>query len=443
MKKYLFIIGLIGTALFTACSSADDLVADIPSQGLTEEEKAMILEAGKDSDVPITLGSVGSNRAITRKPIDSDGNKLFDITGTDGQYLGVFCLARGKQVDAPNIIGSIPATDSGIQWGKTAYARWLDNTPAKVVKKAAAGTIPAYSDVVFMNDGMTDEQIRYYPFGNWYYYNFYAYYPRVSAASPKNPRQYVDLIVADYTITGKEDIIYSKAIATAEEYVDYDPDNNTETNNSIRVNAYSSKYFRLKNKDKSDLEKFNNLPEFTFSHKLTQLFFQIKAASVDDAKNLNTRNIKLKRLTIKDCYNKLGLVVASKRDGLTDGDLLLYNTGSSGRGDVNVWTNVDGDPFASSLAIVTSNSDVSPKDIGYAMVPPSAVISGNGEYSKYKIHLEMEPEGVPSTDIVLDNTFEAGKKYTITIDVYAPEEIHAKATLTGWSDQTIDPIPVY
>lgn len=442
MKKYLFIIGLVGTALFTACSSADDLVADIPSQGLTEEEKAMILEAGKDSDVPITLGSVGSNRAITRKPIDSGTGDLFEITGEDGRYLGVFCLARGKQVDAPNI-SSIPATDSDIKWVNSAYARWLDNTPAKVVKKAAAGTIPAYSDVVFMNDGMTEEQIRYYPFGNWYYYNFYAYYPRVSAASPKNPRQFDDLIVADYTITGKEDIIYSKAIATAGEYVDYDPDNNNATNNSIRVNAYSSKYFRLKNKDKSDLEKFNNLPEFTFSHKLTQLFFQIKAASVDDAKNLNTRNIKLKRLTIKDCYNQLVLVVASKRDGYTDGDLLLYTTGSSGRGDVNVWTNVDGDPFASSLAIVTNNTDVSPKDIGYAMVPPSAVISGNGEYSKYKIHLEMEPEGVPSTDIVLDNTFEAGKKYTITIDVYAPEEIHAKATLTGWSDQTIDPIPVY
>ena len=32
MKKYLFILGLVGTALFTACSSADDLTEEKPNE---------------------------------------------------------------------------------------------------------------------------------------------------------------------------------------------------------------------------------------------------------------------------------------------------------------------------------------------------------------------------------------------------------------------------
>ena len=124
MKKYLFILGLVGTALFTACSSADDLVADIPSQGLTEEERALVVEAGKDSDVPIMLGLVGGRSSgMTRTPIESDGDDLFTIGG--GQ-LGVFCLAAGKQPDAP---GFVPTT---IDWETDNLATWLNNVPASV-----------------------------------------------------------------------------------------------------------------------------------------------------------------------------------------------------------------------------------------------------------------------------------------------------------------------
>ena len=165
MKKYLFIFGLVGTALFTACSTSDELAADIPipSPGLTEEEKALIVEAGKDSDVPITLGSVANSRATTRTPIDSDdGTDLFEITGSNDQYLGVFCLAQGKQAGAPSLVPD----NANILWNSSEYAKWLDNVPAIVLKHNAGDASPItggdaqnYSYVQFMKDDLSDTKV--------------------------------------------------------------------------------------------------------------------------------------------------------------------------------------------------------------------------------------------------------------------------------------------
>ena len=182
MNKYLFIIGFAGMALFSACSTSDELAADIPipSPGLTEEEKALIVEAGKDSDVPITLGSVANSRAMTRTPIEPEiGTTLF--TTPANQYLGVFCLAQGKQAGAPSLVPN----DANILWNSSEYAKWLDNVPAKVLKHTAGDASPItggdaqnYSYVQFMKDDLSGTKVYYYPFGNWYYYDFFAYYPR-------------------------------------------------------------------------------------------------------------------------------------------------------------------------------------------------------------------------------------------------------------------------
>ena len=68
MNKYLFILGIVGTALLTACSS-DDLTTVL----LPEEERTLVVEAGKDSDVPITLG-VSSSRGLTRAVVNPDAS---------------------------------------------------------------------------------------------------------------------------------------------------------------------------------------------------------------------------------------------------------------------------------------------------------------------------------------------------------------------------------
>lgn len=80
MKKYLFILGIVGTALFTACSTADDLVAEKPIETPPVEEPketAIIVEASQDSEEPITLG-VGQSRGYTRTPLNS---KDVDVEG--------------------------------------------------------------------------------------------------------------------------------------------------------------------------------------------------------------------------------------------------------------------------------------------------------------------------------------------------------------------------
>ena len=96
MNKYLFILGLVGTALFSACS-ADDLTTVLPP----EEEEAIVVEAGKDSDVPIALGA-RTERGMTRAPLDPDGAGNFETP--DGQFIGVFCLAGGRQTGAPSVV---------------------------------------------------------------------------------------------------------------------------------------------------------------------------------------------------------------------------------------------------------------------------------------------------------------------------------------------------
>ena len=89
MNKYLFILGIVGTALLTACSS-DDLTTVL----LPEEERTLVVEAGKDSDVPITLG-VSSSRGFTRAVVNPDASGNFKTE--EGKYLGVFCLATDIQ----------------------------------------------------------------------------------------------------------------------------------------------------------------------------------------------------------------------------------------------------------------------------------------------------------------------------------------------------------
>ena len=103
MKKYLFILGLVGTALFTACSTSDDLISEKPIETPPVEEPketSLIVEASQNSEIPITLG-VGQSRGLTRAPINPDASGNFETPG--GKYLGVFCLATGTQAKESNI----------------------------------------------------------------------------------------------------------------------------------------------------------------------------------------------------------------------------------------------------------------------------------------------------------------------------------------------------
>lgn len=455
MKKYLFILGLVGTALFTACSSADDLVADVPSQGLTEEEKAMIVEAGMDSDVPITLGSVGSRKSgMTRTSIENDANDLFETPA--GQYLGVFCLAKGKQVGAPSFLGD------DVKWSAAyatsyPYANWLDsgNVPAIVSKHTASTASPIdggyavnYSYVQFMKniDSTPTAKYYYYPFGNWYYYDFYAYYPRQDDA---NVAMNAESCTVRIEIDGSQDVIWGKAIGEDNLHNRLYALEDPSDPNSTKVYAYSSKYLRLKKEAGSD--EYNVVPGLEFEHKLTQFVFSVKPHDASHAAKLDAKGFRIKALKLKNVYKKIQLVVASKDNNVTAGELSIYDTSSTGVVDITARATADdSDPFP--ILVANGASDTSTKEVGYAIVPYSALISGK-THNQYLVSLEMEQkddagnypgDDVPDTVITLTEPnvdvdgdgnpdgFAAGHKYNITLDVYSPTQIQATATLADW-----------
>jgi hypothetical protein len=478
MKKYLFICGLVGTALFTACSSADDLVKEVSPEISLEEQKAMIVEAGKDSDVPITLGSVGSRRiALTRTPLDSDEG-LFETpynpdVPSASRYLGVYCLATGKQQGIPTIEGIIPSSDDEVKWnGSSYYAKWLENVPARVVKHAAETVSPIdggytqnYSYVQFMKDNL--EKVYYYPFGNWYHYDFFAYYPRQESIETIAKACYANL-----TIDGSDDIIWGKASGiipdplNPEETITLEVDDDATGN---KVKAYSAKYMRLmKEMDEDgdhvpDNTEIEVVPELAFNHLLTQLVFSVKPRP-DDVTELSNKGFRLTSLALKNVYNTLRLCVASKESPNAQGtNVSGILSKSGGVSDVKVWISVDDDPLDDTNPLVSKDPFGTIEDpitipvvpasydpdvesthktfVGYVMVPPTNIVD-----KQYMVSIGMEQKDdagnypgdpVPDTIILLtppEGGFKAGYKYNITLEIYNPTNIQAKATLTGWEE---------
>ena len=432
MNKYLFIIGFAGMALFTACSTADDLVSEKPIETPPVEEpkeNALIAEASQNSEVPITIGFSGNSRATTRSPLNESDFKIA------GGGLGVYCLAAGKQTDAPS---SVP---NDINWKDDPLATWLDNVPANVSNEGVgdnpiAGGASTYNFVEFRKFSPTSgPMIRYYPFGNWYNYDFYAYYPRVAPAntsfSDTGKACFAEL--PETRLNGKMDIIWAHASS----------DDEIEG-----VKAYSSKYIRLKKVNGAS--DYGIAPTFEFNHLLSQFVFSIKPHEGDEAE-LFSNGFAVSGLKFTGIPTKLQLVVASIEDSHKSGDFEKLETPVIG--DINVWdVDTDADPFdgGSTIPVATSETDQSLKTVGYAMVPPSKTLNGTDLVDEHKIILEIKPNSGDAiqSEITLispdEDGFVSGHKYNITIEIYSPTNIQAKATLAGWGDPVNLPtIPVY
>ena len=370
MNKYLFILGLVGTALFSACS-ADDLTTVLPP----EEEEAIVVEAGKDSDVPIALGA-RTERGMTRAPLDPDGAGNFETP--DGQFIGVFCLAGGRQTGAPSVVPN----DNSIYWNTHPYATWMDNVPATV---SSSGVVE-FKDSTTLSEPTPTDKTLYYPFGNWYHYDFFAYYPRQAGKYVWVGQGRVDV---DFTIDGSQDIIVGKALGSAKTAID-------------GVNAYSAKY----------MQAGGEKPNFEFNeHKLAQLVFYVKPqAGYADA--LYTNSFQLTGLKIINVYNKLVLYAASKGDNY--GNLIIKNNSTQ---DLPVCTDMSGVYSSMPFNIVENISDYDRKLVGYAMLPPSALIESR-TYNKYEVTIQgTSTAGAYSKTVTLDGPFQAGKKYEIVIEI--------------------------
>ena len=490
MKKYLFILGLVGTVLFTACSTADDLAADKPIETPSDEEASvttLIAEASQNSEVPITLG-VGESRGLTRKPINPDASGNFDTPA--GQYLGVFCLATGTQK-----VDHIPTVINYNKWDTTGedgeLIVWLKNEPAKVITSGGS------CDVRFVDpSNLSLDKVHYYPMTNWMRYNFYAYYPRQgdeTLSFTKNQALQTNIV-----INGSQDVIWGRAYpwkpSTPEEATDHDP--------------YCAKYFRLKRAEVGEENIKNYYPRFVFEHKLVQFRFFVKAANATALTTLKGLSAKVTDMYIANAFSNLRLIVANKQDTVYNGSLSLADSSTKmlrikkDDSDDNRFDQNGDEDVDNPLAIKVSNVDVTsypattftaetaaaynatlagavsagsnaPADfatrVGYAPADENALTTAeanafnatlagavaaddeNGfvgyimlprpEVSKvvdfkYQLVVKLGYTG-GSNMVAIDmdpptGGFEEGKIYNVIVSVQSPEQIFAKAVLNAW-----------
>lgn len=449
MNKFKFILSLAGITLLTSCTS-DEIVAG-DDNGLTpQEETAIVIEAGQNSDVPISLGSGGADGAMTRGLINPDAHGLFSTE--DGKYLGVFCLAQQCQQPEGTPISELKWGED-IKWaGGVKYAVWMENIPARV-QIVNSGThygeditdSNAFSDVTFYDPeslastpATPATKTYYYPFGNWYNYYFYGYYPYVSSGVTKTANE----VIVDLELDGKTDVLHGITI----------PDNS----DTRKSQAYCAKYFRDKKKDAEDAgttySELNTLPTFQMKHMLSQFRFYVRAIDADAAQKLFTNNFKLKELNVQNVFKKWQLVVAARTtSSYSTGDWIIKDgTLANGRETFSpVIASDDTNPFASGGILIAENaSDLEPKEVGYVLVPTSEMLEKRPEGPDRQYYIKLtytytnsdvefpveEPILIPAPA----GGFLAGKVYNIILDVIDPTEVHARAVLEGWDQPNVN-----
>ena len=470
MNKYLFILGFVGTALFTACSTADDLVAEDPNgtpPDETTKETTLIVEASQNSEIPITLG-VGQSRGYTRAPIDptnvDEETKFGNFETEDGRYLGVFCLATDYQElfkDNPPIENNWTDNDD------TGLIMRMKNVPAKV---AYNGTTLTY-DVIFPNFSSEDPlvDVYYYPMGNWMKYNFYAYYPWQDEELYNKTLTFKNNRVLEkyYEIDGSQDIIWGMA----------DPAAVIDEGDELPAEAkpFCAKYYRWrKNHIPAEKTIANYYPELKFYHKLAQFRFFVKAAKASDNPSdhtildkLTAMNMQVTDMYIGNAINRLELVVADQ-SGKYDGDLFWFGNYLATKAlpikaigsdtDRFVDGEDEGDEVDNPLEITTDDKDevLTGDPVGYIMLAPPSIPSFNATFSNnpseepatnkhiYQLYLKVKYDtasGGTDTNVLalsLDplvvglETFDEGNIYNIIVNVQSPEQISATAVLQEW-----------
>ena len=427
MKKYLFILGLVGTALFTACSTSDDLTAEKPPVTPVvdqADEAAMIREAGQNSDVSISLG-VGSSRGFTRSPLVPGEGGVFSTE--DNRYLGVFCLSTGIQsgVDASTLPTNVQKNN-----------RKDDDTGLLVRMKNVAAKVDNGEVTFLEGDGADPSLVKhcYYPMGNWMKYNFYAYYPRqnetVEFVGQDRPTiefskvgTYYYLLEKYFEIDGTQDIIWGKADPTEATAV-YPAANAAE--------PYSARYFRLKTEEVGAGSIVNFYPKLKFEqHKLVQFRFFVKAINSAVANAVTINNI-----YIPNALGYLSLVIANQDrepvDSMKEGTIKVF-----GKKNVKKKLNVkwlsnddnykDKDRFdgtiGNALAITTDAVDYN-NPVGYLMLANPAIGKSRDGNFKYELQLDWAKkvgddfvvQGIPIS-VELGDDFAEGKIYNIVVTV--------------------------
>ena len=490
MKKYLFFLSAVSIVMFTACSSEEDL-AEATHELTQEEYNAIVAEANTNSEVQIRLGmgsqSNTSTTEITRAPLESTSGKLFETP--TGKYLGIYCLAQKPQV-TPATPG--PVAENNISWiaeSNTLQYLMERNQPAQVKILHSGDYIGNVllsadaCDVQFLEVGNNGEptgngKIYYYPYGNWYNYHFYGYYPRQTTGVTEAANK----VTVDYTIDGTQDIIWAKAMP--------DIENPTAAVNSEGFNA---KYMRGLQAG-TGYNVLEDLPKLAFGHKLTQLRFYVKCSSATYqtygyATEIGNSSpykklFQIQNLTLTSVPTGCMLTVADRatsanegkleRKGTTVADIPVKKMTLLPSGAVDPDNTDDTNVFDGTSATrvnipyVEDGGSDSPTLLGYAMIPTTEMMTGftltgreepTKPYITFTIYAGETKDNSTSATIagseytpvdqviaIPNAGLEAGKVYNVILNIPPPEEIHMHATLNQWvtvevteaSDQNIN-----
>lgn len=350
---------------------------------------------GIETPVEIRL----SSGALTRGSVESTANGLFEANG-----MGLFCLAVDYLKINPEEtnLSWTPATGSVPN-----YAIVVDNDSINAVKNGAGTEV----DLVWAKEG----QHVYYPTGNWYRNQFYAYYPRVEQVDKTAGRR-----VAHFYADGTKDIMWGKTNPTTEE---------------IAAGAYSAKFFR-------NINYVSTTPSVSFKHKLMRLTFTYTAGEDVEGSGTYTKalNMGVKSIEVLNVPTDGSMIVADLNEPENDGkltfgwgdydaksDLALLDDGDKQLGN-NYWVTLNEEGMPAVTKIGQGILLPVPEDANYVYKIRIVLKDKNGQLYTTEHPLQLiKGEGLPVA-------YEAGKSYTVPVVINGTKLVELDAKLSPWED---------
>lgn len=355
MKKTLLFAAAASMMMLQACTSEENFGQD-----------NTILVPG-NSEVKISLSSSSSSTGVS-----TDIRSRAAVESTDTlNNMGVFCLAREAQ--------DINQSPSSIDW-----TNWSGCVMNNVLSDFEKGSV-------------TWENEYYYPISQFYAYDFYGYYPYSKDSVTVSKNQ----VTVQYTLTGKEDLIWGRATSD-EQY------------------AYSARYFRTE-------ENVGKTPSLNMKHMLTRLKFVVKTGSdlIGGASAEEAKKMIVKSIVVKSAKPNVNLTWSNSTATEDNARLELRNS------------SVADFPLCDVTGKPVTDFAVSQEVNGELPIGESIMLYPEKEYILEVVLANAEGEEFTSESpltLSQDALFAAGKNYTVTITVHGPKPVQLKAALNSWED---------
>lgn len=364
-----------------------------------------------NSEFTIQLNGRSTNMDVSRAAIMDGSAGLNDIS--------VWCVAK-NQNDAT--AGSM----TGINW----FGDVADD-PNRCLIKHRRANIQTDGKVVWAPE-TEPPSVYYYPITQRYKYEFYATWPHVTSTvqTASQHLTYSDdgtKVTGTYVIDGSQDLLWGRAT-------------------SDEAYAWSARYFRTNGGVTDD-----NLPNLVMQHMLTRLVFFVQPGSDGTTDNgtgssyQEACKMTVTAMRIRNVASKVEVVIADSNNPDMDTDARISAVdGATSDFKLKKEDGTEADP----LAVSDCLQDGAPfrKQWGESvMLAPS---------NQYLVYLTMKmPVKVAGEDGTLvdsektfytelpltleggEGQFKRGTSYNVTITVYHPTEIAAKATIADWVEE--------